>query len=82
MKYEQSVRRVSDSESCDSSVYAYKFLKSGLDVLVLWDSSGDEDVVTVIGGCHSHRKEVLEIVNGTDVDEDEVEEDSEAALFG
>jgi hypothetical protein len=71
LKYEQPVCRVTDEdgESINpSSVYVFKFLKGHSDITVLWDSSSD-DVVTLIGGCHDYRKEVIQIVSGTDDDE-------------
>ena len=91
LKYEQPVSRIwsgpgtLDDEVIKNpcSVHVFKFLKGHSDITVVYDSSSsDSDVdviVTLIGGCHEHRKEVSLIAMGTDVDE--VEEDSEVALF-
>lgn len=91
LKYEQPVTRIvsgpgtlEDEVSRDPcSVYVFKFLKGHSDITVVYDSSSTDPevdvVVTLIGGCHEHRKEVSLIAMGTDADE--VEEDSEVALF-
>ena len=91
LKYEQPVSRIwsgpgtlEDDVSRDPcSVNVFKFLKGHSDITVVYDSSSTDPevdvVVTLIGGCHEHRKEVSLIAMGTDADE--VEEDSEVALF-
>ena len=90
LKYEQPVSRIwsgpgtLDDEVIKNpcSVDVFKFLKGHSDITVVYDTSFDIDVdvvVTLIGGCHEHRKEVSQIAMGTDADE--VEEDSEVALF-
>ena len=76
LKYDQSVCRVTDSEpnvDPNDTIYVYKFLKQGLDITVMWDFLYPGVAVTLIGGCHNHRKEVIQIVNGTDIDKDEDE---------
>jgi hypothetical protein len=90
LKYGQSVARIVSGPATledqvwnnPSSVDVWKFLKGHSDITVVYDTSSDIDVdfiVTLIGGCHEHRKEVSQIAMGTDLDG--VEEDSEAALF-
>jgi len=90
LRYEQSVTRIVSGPATledqvwnsPSSVDVWKFLKGHSDITVVYDTSSDIDVdfiVTLIGGCHEYRKEVSQIAMGTDLDE--VEEDSEAALF-
>jgi hypothetical protein len=84
LRYEQSVTRiVSGPPRLPRSVDVWNFLKGHSDITVMYDSSSSDPdadtVVTLIGGCHDYRKEVSQIAMGTDLDE--VEEDSEAALF-
>ena len=52
-------------------VSVYKFLKQGLDISVMWDNDSDDPIITLIGGCYNHMKEVIEIVNGTDKDDED-----------
>jgi len=84
LKYEQSVTMIVSGPATledqvwnnPSSVGVWKFLKGHSDITVVYASSfHDVDfIVTLIGGCHEHRKEVSQIAMGADLDE--VEEDT------
>ena len=73
LKYEQPVWRVRRDAPVDRTPYVsvYKFLKQGLDISVMWDNDSDDPIITLIGGCYNHMKEVIEIVNGTDKDDED-----------
>jgi len=88
LKYEQSVTRIVSGPATledqawnnPSSVVVWKFVKGHSDITVVYDTSSDihvDFIVTLIGGCHEHRKEVSQIAMGADLDEVEKDKTEE-----